>query len=108
MLVTKQQLWQYLANVHGKPTQYDAIFDLPREVFDHLQLHHSDIHVIVVDQDMAQDFIGGDDIVRIVDKTLDAQANYRGSHKIITYYGENSEVLIAAVPVHPLPLLIEA
>jgi hypothetical protein len=107
MLVTKQQLWQYLANVHGKPTQYDAIFDLPREVFDHLQLHHSDIHVIVVDQYMAEQFIGGDDIVSIVDRTLDAQDEYP-SHKIVTYYGENSEVLIAAVPVYPLPLLIEA
>ena len=110
MQVTKHQLWYYAYEFtsYTKEGRQQVYADLDaeekerngikQEVFDFLQ--QQDIRVIAIGKNMSEEHLGGDDIIRIADKILaivDFQTQHP-SHKVITYYGDDAEVLIAAVP----------
>ena len=66
-----------------------------------------DFEVICCDFSMSENHIGGDDIISFLDKTLDVCRDNANTHQVITWYGDDTEVLIVGVPIEELDNLID-
>ena len=102
MKVTPMQLWTYL---DGQEETYADFLDrrggrangVTAEVFEELKRLNEDttnqpIRLVIADQHMSENHPGGDDMVAAVDDVL---AAIKDGYRIVTWYGPETEVLIA-------------
>lgn len=115
MKFTKAQLYEFLSNQEQTENgTYEEYLEstskeeeevLTAKEFEALKV--LDFKVICCDFGMSENHIGGDDIVSFVDKTLDVCRDNVNTHNVVTWYGDDTEVLIVGVPIEELDNLID-
>lgn len=93
--VTHRDLWQFLS-VDGHDMSFDQFVEayadekvMSQETFNAIKA--ADLEEIVVDQDMAESCIGGDDVVGIVDDVIGA---IKDGYTVVTWYGDSAEAMV--------------
>jgi hypothetical protein len=97
--VTKLQIWEFLNNSGSQYATYQEFVDNniePEEVtLDEATfniLRSCDLKTIIAGSEMSEDHLGGDDLVSVAD---DVMAAIKEGYAVTTWYGHNSEALVA-------------
>ena len=119
MKFTKAQLYEFLSNQAERLNNLQTEDGMYKEYLESTSsrkvltakefeaLKALDFKVICCDFSMSENHIGGDDIISFVDKTLDVCRDNANTHQVITWYGDDTEVLIVGVPIEELDNLID-
>jgi hypothetical protein len=97
--VTKLQIWEFLNNSGSEYATYEEFvgnsadpdeITLDEAIFNALKA--CDLKTIIAGSEMSENHLGGDDLVSVAD---DVVAAVRDGYAITTWYGHNSEALVA-------------
>lgn len=104
--VTHRDLWQFLS-VDGHDMSFDQFVEayadekvMSQETFNAIKA--ADLEEIVVDQDMAESCIGGDDVVGIVDDVIGA---IKDGYTVVTWYGDSAEAMVIGYKLEQLRIV---